>query len=165
VKTIINGESVTIRPVHASDSAMEAEFVRNLSVETRRYRFLGGVKELSSAELKLMCDVDGQRAMAFVATTQTNGHETAIGVSRYAPSMKEGAREFALTIADDWQQKGVAELLMAQLIEYAQGHGVKLLYSVELAENFAMQELAKKLDMSAERDPDDASQIIYSLTL
>lgn len=164
-KVTIGGEAVTIRPLNAMDAAMDAEFVQHLSMEARRYRFFGGVKELSPAELKLLCDVDGEHAMAFVATTQTNGHETAIGVSRYAPSLKDGEREMALTIADEWQQKGVAELLMAQLIEYAKGHGVKLLYSVELAENFAMQELAKKLGMSSERDPEDARQIIYSLAL
>ena len=165
MKSVINGEPVTIRPLRTADAAMEAQFVRHLSAQTRRYRFFGGVKELSPAELKLMCDVDGQHAMAYVATTQTNGHETAIGVSRYAPSLKEDAREMALTVADEWQLKGVGELLMAQLIEYAKAHGVKQLYSVELADNFAMLELAKRLGMSAERDPEDATQVICSLTL
>jgi L-amino acid N-acyltransferase YncA len=61
--------------------------------------------------------------------------------------------------------KGVAELLMAQLIEYAKGHGVEELYSVELAENYAMQQLAKKIGMSAACGPENAGQIIYSLTL
>jgi GNAT superfamily N-acetyltransferase len=165
VKSIICGESVTIRPLLATDTALDAEFVRHLSVEARRFRFFGSVKELSAAELKLLCEVDGRQSMAYVATTQANGHETAIGVSRYALSLKDGAREMALTIADEWQERGVAELLTAQLIEYAKCHGVKLLYSVELADNYAMQQLTKKLGMSAERDPDDANQIIYSLTL
>jgi L-amino acid N-acyltransferase YncA len=144
---------------------MEVEFVRHLSVQTRRFRFFGSVNDLSSEELKLLCNVDGRDSMAFVATVQQSGHDTAIGVSRYARSAKDGVREMALTIADDWQQKGVAELLMAQLIEYAKGHGVKQLYSVELAENAAMQRLAKKIGMSAVYDPEDAGQIIYSLTL
>src|SRR5664279_1183611 len=77
VKTTIGGEAVTIRPLHATDAAMDAEFVRHLSVETRRFRFFGGVTELSPAELKLLCDVDGEHAMALVATIQKNGHETA----------------------------------------------------------------------------------------
>jgi len=42
-----------------------------------------------------------------------------------AKLQRNGAREKALTIADEWQHKGVAELLMAQLIEYAKGHGVE----------------------------------------
>jgi GNAT superfamily N-acetyltransferase len=159
----IGGEVVTIRPLHANDTELEADFVRHLSVETRRYRFFGGVRELSAAELKLLCDVDGRQSMAFVATVTKNGHETAIGVSRYALSLKDGAREMALTIADDWQQKGLDELLMAQLIEYAKGQGVKQLYSVELADHYAMHELAKRFGMNAERNPEDGSQVIYSL--
>jgi GNAT superfamily N-acetyltransferase len=165
VQAIIGGEPVTIRPLHATDARMEAQFVGHLSVETRRFRFLGRITELSPAELRLLCDVDGRNSMAFVATTQENGHETAIGVSRYALSLRNGAREMALTIADEWQHKGLAEPLMAQLIEYAKGHGVEELYSVELAENYAMQQLAQKIGMSAARDPEDAGQIIYSLTL
>ena len=33
---------VTIRAIQPSDSAMEGEFIGNLSLETRHYRFLGG---------------------------------------------------------------------------------------------------------------------------
>ena len=128
VKSTIGGKVVTIRPLHATDSDLEAEFVRHLSAEARRLRFFGSLKELSAAELKLLCDVDGEHSMAFVATTPQHGHETAIGVSRYAPSSKDGTREMALTIADEWLLKGVAELLMAQLIGYAKSHGVKQLY-------------------------------------
>ena len=165
VSSIVCGEAVTVRPLHATDCEMEAEFVRHLSAETRRYRFFGGVKELSAQELKLLCGVDGQLSMAFVATVQKSGQETAIGVSRYALSQKEGTREMALTIADEWQQKGVAEMLMGRLIHYAKGHGVKQLYSVELAENHGMRQLAQKLGMSAASDPAEPSQTIYSLTL
>ena len=81
---ILANESVTIRSLHPADTVMEDKFVRNLSVETKHYRFLGGVKELSPAELKRLCDVDGRHSMAFVATVQKNGCETEIGVSRYA---------------------------------------------------------------------------------
>jgi hypothetical protein len=39
------------------------------------------------------------------------------------------------------------------------------MYSVDLADNSAMRELARELGMSASRDPEDAHQVIYSLTL
>jgi RimJ/RimL family protein N-acetyltransferase len=162
---IVADESVTIRPLHPADSAMESEFVRNLSIETKHYRFLGGVKELSPAELKLLCDVDGRHSMAFVATVQANGHETQIGVSRYAECPSDGVAEMAVTIADAWQHKGLGQLLVKRLITHAETHGVKQLYSVDLADNVAMQKLADDLGMSARRDPDDANQVIYSLTL
>ena len=165
VESTVGGAVVTVRPLHATDTQLEAEFVRHLSADARRLRFLGGVNTLSAAELKLLCDVDGLRSMAFVATTAQDGRETAIGVSRYAPSSKDGASELALTVADEWQLKGIAELLMERLIAYAKEHGVRQLYSVELAENYAMKELARRLGMSAACNPDDTSQVIYSLAL
>ena len=61
MKANINGEEVSIRPLHATDTAMEAAFVRALSVQARRYRFFGSVRELSAAELKLLCDVGTAR--------------------------------------------------------------------------------------------------------
>ena len=54
---------------------------------------------------------------------------------------------------------------MTQLIDFAKGHGVKQLYSVELAENGSMRALANKYGMTAERDPEDAAQVVYSLRL
>jgi GNAT superfamily N-acetyltransferase len=144
---------------------MEGEFIRNLSAQTKHYRFLGGVNELSPAELKRLCDVDGQHSMAFVATVNKNGQETQIGASRYAEYPDDGAGELAITVADAWQHKGLDRLLLRQLVTYAKTHGMKQLYSVELADNSAMRELAKEFGMGVRRDPDEASQVIYSLPL
>jgi L-amino acid N-acyltransferase YncA len=71
----------------------------------------------------------------------------------------------AVTIADEWQHKGLGQLLAKQLIGYAKSHGVKQLYSVDLADNSGMRKLASELGMSVRRDPEDAHQVIYSLTL
>jgi GNAT superfamily N-acetyltransferase len=161
----IAGQPVTIRPMQTSDSNLEAAFVRNLSTETKHYRFLGGVNELSSAELERLCDIDGQHSMAFVATVETEGRETQIGVSRYAEGADKGVREMAVTIADAWQHKGLGRLLAIHLIDYARSHGVRQLYSVDLADNVAMRHLAHDLGMSVRRSADDPSQVIYSLSL
>lgn len=161
----IAGQAVTIRPMCHADMQMEAEFVRRLSPKSRHYRFLGGVRELSPAELKAFCDVDGHRSMAFVATVVEDGREREIGVVRYAPNADGDVREIAVTVADDWQNKGLGTRLARQLIEHAREHGVKRLYSVDLADNAAMRALAHDLRMRAERDPDDACQVIYSLDL
>lgn len=164
-RTIVGNESVTIRPIRPTDSTMEDEFVRNLSAQTKHYRFFGGVKELAPAELKRLCNVDGRHSMAFVATVNEGGRETEIGVSRYAEYPTDGAGELAITIADAWQHKGLDRVLLKQLITYARTHGMKQLYSLELADNSAMRELASEFGMTVRRDPDDACQVIYSLTL
>jgi GNAT superfamily N-acetyltransferase len=161
----IAGEAVTIRPIRASDAGMESAFIRNLSPLAKHYRFLGGVKELLPSEVAELCDVDGNHSMAFVATIRCDGAEREIGVSRYCPDSKADVREISVTVADDWQHKGLGTILMKQLIQSAQENGVKRIYSVDLMDNGGMRALAKDLGMSANGDPTDPHQTIYSLAL
>jgi L-amino acid N-acyltransferase YncA len=74
-------------------------------------------------------------------------------------------REIAVTVADEWQHKGLGRKLMEQLIQSARSNGVKRLYSIELSDNAAMRALAEDLKMDVERDPNDPHQTIYSLRL
>jgi GNAT superfamily N-acetyltransferase len=161
----IAGETVTIRPIRLTDIAMESEFIHRLSSESKHFRFLGGVRELPPQELAGLCDIDTEHSMAFVATVRRDGRETEIGVSRYAPNSKFDVREIAVTVADEWQHKGLGASLMKQLIQTARTQGIKQLYSVDLSNNTAMSALAKELGMSSVRDPSDPHQMIHSLTL
>jgi len=54
---------------------------------------------------------------------------------------------------------------MKPLIEYAQNNGIRQLYFLDLANNVAMQHLAKNLTMTAQREPDDAQLVRYSLEI
>jgi GNAT superfamily N-acetyltransferase len=156
---------VTIRPIRLTDVAMESEFIHRLSPETKHFRFLAGVRELPAQELARLCDVDMKHSMAFVATVRQNGREVEIGVSRYAPNSHFDVREVAVTVADEWQHKGLGASLMNQLIQTARTQGIKQLYSVNLSNDTAMSALAKELGMSSIRDPGDPNQTIHSLTL
>jgi N-acetylglutamate synthase-like GNAT family acetyltransferase len=161
----IAGETVTIRPIRLTDIAMESEFIRRLSAETKHFRFLAGVRELPAEELAHFCDVDLKHSMAFVATVRQNGREIEIGVSRYAPNSHRDVREIAVTIADEWQHKGLGASLMNALIQTARTQGIKQMYSVNLSNDTAMSALAKELGMSSIRYPSDPHQTIHSLTL
>ncbi len=161
----IAGETVTIRPIRLTDIAMETEFIKRLSAETKHFRFLAGVRELPVQELASLCDVDVKHSMAFVATVRQDGREVEIGVSRYAPNSHCDVREVAVTVADEWQHRGLGASLMNQLIQTAKTQGIKQLYSVNLSNDSAMSSLAKELGMSSIRDPRDPHQTIHSLTL
>ncbi len=71
----------------------------------------------------------------------------------------------ALTVADDWQHRGLGTRLARALIRHAREHGVKKLFSIDLSDNTNMRKLAADLGMKATPDPDDARQVIYSLSL
>lgn len=162
---LVDGRMVTIRPIRSTDIAMVADFVRRLSPLTKHYRFFGAVNELPAAEVSQLCNVDGCRSMAFVATVQEGERELEIGVCRYAPATKSDVREMAVTIADQWQHSDLARVLVQHLVGAAKRHDVRELYTVELSDNRAMLDFAKELGMTATRDPADATQVIYSLSL
>ncbi len=162
---LINDRWVTIRPIRSSDSAMEMDFVRNLSSGTKHYRFFCGLSELSPAEASRLCNIDGAHTMAFVATVREGDREVEIGVCRYALGNKSDVREIAVTIADAWQHTELAKLLMQHLVASAKQFGIRRLYTVELADNQLMRSFAREFGMAAERDPGDPSQVIYSLGL
>ena len=161
----IAGETVTIRPIRLTDIAMESDFIHRLSSETKHFRFLAGVRALPAEELARLCDVDMKHSMAYVATVRKNGQEVEIGVSRYAPNSHADVREVAVTVADEWQHKGLGASLMNQVIQTARQQGIKQLYSVNLSNDAAMSALANELHMSSILDPSDPNQTIHSLTL
>ena len=86
-------------------------------------------------------------------------------MSRYAESPDGDGSELAVTIADEWQHKGLGTILMNHLIDFAKQHHVKRLYAIVLGENIYMRQLAKNLGMQVKRDSDDLRQVIYSLDL
>ena len=161
----IAGHTVTIRPMSHADADREQDFVRRLSPESKRYRFLGAVRDLTPDEVRQFCDVDGHRSMAFIATVEEDGRQRMIGVSRYAPNAESSAREIAITVADDWQHRGLGTRLARALIRHAREHGIRKLYSMDLADNAQMRMLARDLGMKASPDPEDAHQVMYSLSL
>ena len=161
----LDGQRITIRPISSADSDLEVAFIDRLSPLTKHYRFLGGIHHVSEQLLKEFCNVDFDQTAAFIATTRVDGKEREIGVARYAPCSTDNAREMAITIADGWQDKGLDVLLAKQLIDFSKSRGVQTLYSIDLADNMHMHQLADDLGMSSKHDPDDPHQVIYTLAL
>lgn len=149
------GTKVTLRPIRPEDAVLTTEFVRALSSETRYQRFMNTVRELSPAMVIRLTQIDYDREMAFVATTQENGRETQIGVCRYAANPDRESCEFAVVVADAWQHRGVARRLMELLIDTARKRGFVRMDGVFLASNERMLHFVEKLGFALHTDPDD----------
>ncbi len=161
----LDGQPITIRPISAADVDLEVTFIDRLSPMTKHYRFLGGVQHVSAKLVNTFCNVDFDQTAALIATTEVDGEEREIGVVRYASDSIDGVREMAITIADDWQNKGLGTLMAKRLIDFAKNHDIRKLYSIDLVDNLHMRQLATDLGMRSHRDPDDAHQVIYTLRL
>ena len=143
-RVLLNDTTVTIRPIRAGDSGMEQEFVRHLSQESRYFRFMATLWELSPKKLKFFTEIDYDRHMAFVATIMREDKELEIGVARYIFTENTGIYEFGITVDDAWQGRGLAGLLMISLEDMAREHGFKTMEGIVLPGNDKMLHFAQK---------------------
>ncbi|MEO0249962.1 MAG: chorismate synthase, partial [candidate division WOR-3 bacterium] len=102
-----NGADVTIRPIRPEDAEMTQSFVRGLSEETKYFRFMDAVRELSPAMLVRLTQIDYDREMALLAVTEQDGREVELGVARYATNPDRTSCEFAVVVHDQWQHQGI----------------------------------------------------------
>ncbi|WP_323844230.1 GNAT family N-acetyltransferase [Microbulbifer magnicolonia] len=160
-----DGQVVKIRPLNRDDIELEREFITNLSPESRHFRFLAGVGKPSQKMLEELTDIDHDRREAFIALIQEDGGEKEIGVSRYALDPDGKAGECAVVVADEWQKHGLGTLLINRLIESARARGLERLYSIDSAENFKLRQVAREMGWDSNADPDDHTQVIYTLDL
>jgi GNAT superfamily N-acetyltransferase len=165
IEALNDGTHILIRPLDASDRNREFEFIKNLSPESRHFRFLSTMNEASSTLLDQLMDLDYTQRMAYVALIMEGGHLIEIGVSRYAAMDGNSDCECAVAVADQWQRRGLGTLLMRALIDAARSNGFKRMISIDSSSNTHMHRLADDMGFSCEKDPLDSSQVIYGLEL
>lgn len=150
------GIAVTLRPLRPEDLDIETAFVEGLSVESHASRLLGGAVKVTREYIEHLTRVDYARDMALAATVMLEGHETLIGVARYALEPDGRSCEFALVIADAWQGRGIGRRMLKKLVAVAAARGVARIYGDTLATNRSMLGLAKALGFALARHPDEA---------
>jgi acetyltransferase len=151
-----DGRTVTIRPIRPEDAELEQDFVKRMSDESKYYRFMDTIRELTQAMLVRFTQIDYDREMALVATVQDeNDKEVQIGVSRYVTNPDGESVEFALAIADDWQKHGIGRKLMTALIDCARMKGHRTVVGDVLAMNSKMFRLMTSLGFTIHPHPED----------
>jgi acetyltransferase len=162
-----DGKVVTIRPIRPEDADMEQAFVQNMSDESRYYRFMDTLRELTQTMLVRFTQIDYDREMALVATMPgENGKEQQIGVARYVVNPDGESVEFALAVGDDWQKCGVGRKLMTSLIDCARMKGYRAVVGDVLSTNSKMFRLMTSLGFTIHPHPDDTAvkRVVKPLT-
>ena len=149
-----DGYEVVIRPIRPEDAAIEERFVRELSGQSRYFRFMYALKELTPAMLSRFTQIDYDREMALVAVLEERGEEREIGVARYVVNPDGESCEFAVVVADAWQGKGIATRLMTSLMRTAASRRLAVIQGEVLSENHNMLRLLRGLGFQVRAVPD-----------
>src|SRR5215218_4614883 len=122
VRTLRDGSRIALRPIEPPDRELIAGGFEPVSPESRYRRFFGPKPVLSERDLDYLTRVDHHDHEALVASDAGTGR--GIGVARYVRVAPEVA-EPAVVVADDWQGRGVAGLLLDRLAERAREEGIQ----------------------------------------
>ena len=152
-----DGTDIVIRPIRPEDAEIEAKFVRELSKESKYFRFMNSIQELSQEMLVRLTQIDYHNEMALIAVRPLEDGEDQIGVARYSTNVDRKSCEFALVVADKWHGKGIAHLLMRNLMEVARDRELEIMEGQVLSDNKRMLELMKSLKFKIEMDPEDSA--------
>ena len=142
---VLAGMPVTIRTLQPEDRAIEEAFVRNLSPESRYFRFHSALPELTPEMVERFIHLDWPDQMALVACTENGAGPCQIGVARYARLPGEETADLGIAIADAWQGKGLGTELLRRLLALADQAGITRLSADVLYENLRMRNLARDL--------------------
>jgi RimJ/RimL family protein N-acetyltransferase len=134
--TLRDGARVTLRPIAPDDAPLLAASFQRLSEESRYRRFFTIKHKLSAAELEYFVSVDHSDHEAIVAIDPSSG--SLLGVARYIRSPEDAElAEVAVTVADDWQGRGLGRSLLDRLTYRARREGVRRFSALVQSENRA----------------------------
>jgi acetyltransferase len=139
-----SGARLTLRPIRPEDEPAMVRFHETLSDRSVHFRYFHHIalsERISHQRLARVCFIDYNRQMGLVAET---AEKEIAGVGRLTPGAGKEA-EFALIVADGWQDRGVGAALLRSLIEIGREEGVRRIFGSVLADNQAMLDVCARL--------------------
>jgi acetyltransferase len=135
-------DAITVRELGPDDADLLQRHVRALAPASRHSRFLGGINELTAAELHRITHHGAGNVYGLIAEAATPRGVETVGEAIYVLDPDTGACAFALSVADAWHGRGIGRHLV-EWIEYrAARAGAIMLEGETLRSNAAMLALA-----------------------
>jgi len=147
------GLEVFIRPIMPEDAPLLQELFDSLSPHSVLMRFFTPRTELSPDFLARLTQIDYDRDVALVALQDYEGGQRMIGVARVMSHPRSAAAEFAVTVGDQWQGRGVGARLFERCIAVAREMGIERMWGLVLPQNTVMLSLARKFGCRVQQSP------------
>jgi acetyltransferase len=163
-----DGVEVTIRPIAPEDRDELKRGFAALTPRSRYLRFLGVSTELSERTLDYLTKVDQKAHIALVATVPTPDlkGERGVGVARFIRLTSDPTTaEAAITVIDEWQQRGVGSALAIELGRAARAMGVHTIRAEVLEDNATMIGILEAAGAKRVDHGEDGGTLSYDLAI
>ncbi len=118
-----NGEGLFIKPALPEDLLLVTSFMKRISRESLRMRFMVSMSEVPADIIKELCSGDFTEKGCLLAISGEGGDKKVVGLGNYIAMDNERAAEIAFLIEDSYQRKGISTLLLERLAGLAAANG------------------------------------------
>ena len=143
--------NIQIRPVKNSDIYLLQDFFSSLSNETLYNRYHSARKVMSYEQLQKFITIDYRKEMIILALANDGGIEEVVGLGEYRITRKSLIADIALTVRDDYQNKGIGRELFNYLTEIAQNAGILGFTAEVLADNISISRMMERMGIDFEK--------------
>jgi GNAT superfamily N-acetyltransferase len=153
--TLKDGTAVLIREVTPEDAELLKLGFDHLSPRSRRFRFFGAISALSDAQIEAFTSPSDRDHLAIGAAATVDGVLDPAGIVRCVRLPNDPrCAEFAVTVVDRYQRRGLGTLLMGCLARVARHNGIDRLEGHVTRNNHRMLTLLHDLGARREIGPD-----------
>jgi RimJ/RimL family protein N-acetyltransferase len=160
-----DGTPVCMRAIRPDDKDRLRTGFTHLSPRSVYQRFLHPLKELTFDHLRNLTELDFHDHVGLVLTVEEDSGERLIALGRFV-RVAPGAdmAEVAFTVADEYQHRGAATLLLQSLVRFARACGIRELVAILLESNRAMFRVLEKSKLPLRREFEDGNlRVVLSL--
>ncbi len=118
-----DGQGVLFRPAFPEDKERVKSFMKRVSRESLRMRFMAAISEVPETVIDELCKGDFRSQGCLLALVGEGEEEKVVGLGNYAGTGNGRSAEVAFLIEDDYQGKGISTLLLERLAGLAAANG------------------------------------------
>lgn len=155
----IDGESFDLRPLNPADERRLQEFFYSHTKETLLLRYNHHPKQMSREKSSVLVSVDQSRDLALCIVKQQGSVLEIQAVGRYYLIDSNNSCEVAFVTRERHQGKGMAKILLQEMIAIARQRGIQTMTAYVRAENKAMLAVFEKAGFKRVRaeEPDEVN--------
>ncbi len=159
------GDQLILRRLRTGEEARLQAHVADLSPASRRSRFLGGMNALSPAEARRLVGDGLGPVFALAVEIDHPAGDLLVGEAVCAIGPDGVTAEFALSVADAWQGRGIGRAILAGIVLGSAARGVERLYGEVLRDNHRMLELAARAGFACRTHSGDPRLVLIERTV
>ncbi|BBB32616.1 conserved hypothetical protein [Thermotomaculum hydrothermale] len=138
-----NGEGILIRAAKREDIPLVSEFMKRLSKESLRMRFMAAVNEVPQNIIEDLCTGDFVESGCLLAIINEETEPKVIGLGNFISMGDSRSAEVAFLVQDEYQGRGISTIILERLAGICAANGYIELVAEVLPDNQQMLNVFK----------------------